>query len=81
MQNLFQYSDNNKRYHTLSYHNRSRGVKRVKAVLNAGLTCPNRDGSRGKGGCLSPFGLQKRYGRRKVLPGMAGYWPGKSWFL
>ena len=52
MQNLFQYSDNNKRYHTLSYHNRSRGVKRVKAVLNAGLTCPNRDGSRGKGGCL-----------------------------
>ena len=40
-----------------------------------------RNRKRGKGGCLSPFGLQKRYGRRKVLPGMAGYWPGKSWFL
>lgn len=50
MPNLFQYSDNNKRYHTLSYHNRSRGVKLAKAVLNAGLSCPNRSGNRG--GCI-----------------------------
>lgn len=52
MCNPFPYSDNNKRYHTLSYHNRSRGVKQVKAVLNAGMTCPNQDGSRGTGGCI-----------------------------
>lgn len=49
----FEYSDDNKRYHTLSYHNRhTYGRKIYKAVIDAGFTCPNIDGSRGKGGCI-----------------------------
>jgi radical SAM protein (TIGR01212 family) len=47
----FLYSDNNKRYHTLSYHNRQLGVKLFKASVDAGFTCPNRDGKVGRGGC------------------------------
>lgn len=49
----FIYSDDNKRYHTLSYHNKhTYGEKVHKAAINAGLTCPNIDGSRGFGGCI-----------------------------
>lgn len=49
----FPYSDDNKRYHTLSYHNRhTYGRKVFKAVIDAGMTCPNIDGSRGSGGCI-----------------------------
>lgn len=48
----FEFSDDNKRYHTLSYHNRhTYGGKVFKAVLDCGFTCPNIDGSRGVGGC------------------------------
>lgn len=51
--NPFPYADDNKRYHTLAYANRRRFGGRVyKAALDAGLTCPNLDGSRGVGGCL-----------------------------
>lgn len=49
----FIYSDDNKRYHTLSYHNKhTYGEKVHKAAIDAGLTCPNIDGSRGVGGCI-----------------------------
>lgn len=49
----FIYSDDNKRYHTLSYHNRHVHGGRVhKAVIDAGLSCPNIDGTRGCGGCI-----------------------------
>lgn len=49
----FIYSDDNKRYHTLSYHNKhTYGEKVHKAAIDAGLTCPNIDGSRGVGGCF-----------------------------
>lgn len=49
----FIYSDDNKRYHTLSYHNRhTYGGRVCKAAIDAGLTCPNIDGSRGSGGCI-----------------------------
>ena len=49
----FAYSCDNKRYHTLSYYNRQHyGVKVLKAGLDAGLTCPNRDGTCGYGGCI-----------------------------
>lgn len=48
----FLYSDNNKRYHTLSYHNRQLGVKLFKASVDAGFTCPNKDGTCGTGGCI-----------------------------
>lgn len=49
----FIYSDDNKRYHTLSYHNKhTYGEKVHKAAIDAGFTCPNIDGSRGVGGCI-----------------------------
>ncbi len=49
----FIYSYDNKRYHTLNYHNRQVfGEKVFKAVLNCGFTCPNIDGSKGIGGCI-----------------------------
>ena len=50
--NPFIFSDDNKRYHTLSYYNRKNNLSAMKAVLNAGFTCPNIDGSRGRGGCI-----------------------------
>ncbi len=50
--NPFPYSDDNKRYHTLYYHNKHTFGGRVyKAVLNGGFTCPNLDGTKGMGGC------------------------------
>lgn len=48
-----------KRYNTLNYYLRQKyGQKVFKIPLNAGFTCPNRDGTIGWGGCLycSPFG-------------------------
>jgi len=48
----FAYTCDNKRYHTLNYHNlRKFGRKIHKAVLECGFTCPNIDGSKGEGGC------------------------------
>jgi uncharacterized protein len=48
----FKYSDSNKRYHTLDYYNKQRyGHKVFKVSLNAGFTCPNKDGTKGYGGC------------------------------
>lgn len=49
----FEFSDDNKRYHTLSYYNKTHfGKKIYKAVIDAGLTCPNIDGAKGTGGCI-----------------------------
>lgn len=49
---MFKYSDDNKRYHTLAYYNKHKyGRKVFKAVIDAGFTCPNKDGSLGYGGC------------------------------
>lgn len=49
----FPFSDDNKRYHTLSYHNKTiYGAKAYKAVIEAGFTCPNIDGTKGRGGCI-----------------------------
>lgn len=50
--NPFLFSDDNKRYHTLSYYNRKNNLSAMKAVINAGFTCPNIDGSKGRGGCI-----------------------------
>lgn len=48
----FLYSSDNKRYHTLNYYLKNRFGKRVmKAVIDAGFTCPNLDGTKGIGGC------------------------------
>lgn len=48
-----------KRYHSLNYFLRNKfGTKVFKVSLDAGFTCPNRDGTVGKGGCIfcSPRG-------------------------
>lgn len=53
MKNPFEYSFDNKRYHTLAYHNKvTFGEKIFKAVIDAGFTCPNKDGKCGYGGCI-----------------------------
>ena len=53
MQNPFQSTDNNKRYHTLDYFYKNKFGKKVcKISLNAGFTCPNKDGTKGYGGCI-----------------------------
>ena len=44
--NPFEFSDDNKRYHTYNYYLRRRFGKKVfKVPLNVDLGCPNRDGS------------------------------------
>lgn len=51
--NIFPYSSDNKRYHTLHYYNMQKYGERVyKAPINAGFTCPNIDGTKGFGGCI-----------------------------
>jgi len=50
--NRFPFSDDNKRYHTFNYYLRRRFAEKVfKVGLDAGFTCPNRDGKAGFGGC------------------------------
>lgn len=49
----FPFTLDNKRYHTLHYHNLQRyGGKVYKASIDAGCGCPNRDGTAGFGGCI-----------------------------
>ena len=68
MQNPFEYSDTNKRYHTLEYENRRRyGGRVVKVPLDAGFTCPNIDGCRGRGGCT--YCSSRGSGEHAGLPG------------
>ena len=51
--NPFSYSDTNKRYHTYDYYLRHRfGGKCAKLPLDIGLSCPNIDGTCGRGGCI-----------------------------
>ena len=50
--NTFKYSNDNKLYHTWNYHLREKfGTKVFKVSLNGGFTCPNKDGTKGVGGC------------------------------
>ena len=52
MNNKFEYSLDNKRYHTWNYHlQKTFGKKIFKVALNGGFTCPNLDGTKGIGGC------------------------------
>lgn len=52
MEKKITYSDTNKRYHTQNYFLRHKfGGKVIKVSLNGGFTCPNKDGSKGFGGC------------------------------
>lgn len=53
MENKFKYSLDNKRYHTWNYHLHEKfGCKVFKVALNGGFTCPNLDGTKGRGGCI-----------------------------
>lgn len=53
MVNPFPYSNTNKRYYTLDYFYKQKfGKKIAKVSLNAGFTCPNKDGNKGYGGCI-----------------------------
>lgn len=53
MENKFIYSDDNKRYHTWNYQlHHIFGCKVFKVALNGGFTCPNIDGTKGRGGCV-----------------------------
>ena len=48
----YEYEITNKRYHTLDYYFKTKYGKKVfKIPLNASFTCPNRDGTKGYGGC------------------------------
>ncbi len=69
MKSPFIYSDDNKRYHTLNYHNiHTYGAKVHKAAIDAGLTCPNIDGSRGYGGCIYCSGGSGYFTAEKAVP-------------
>ena len=66
----FIYSDSNNRYHTLDYYYKNKyGCKIAKISLNLGLTCPNKDGTVGTGGCIycSKLGSGE-FGGDPVLP-------------
>jgi len=53
MKNRYQYSNSNKRYYTLDYFYKTTFGKKVfKVSLNGGFTCPNKDGTKGRGGCI-----------------------------
>ena len=50
---MFKYTLDNKRYHTLNYHVKTKYKQKVvKISLNAGFSCPNLDGTVGYGGCI-----------------------------
>ena len=49
----FKYSDSNKRYYTLDFFYKHKFNSKVfKVSLNAGFSCPNKDGTKGYGGCI-----------------------------
>ena len=53
MTNKFKYSNTNKRYYTYDFYLKNKfGCKVFKVPLDAGFTCPNRDGTVGTGGCI-----------------------------
>ncbi len=50
---MFKNTLDNKRYYTLNYfYKKTFGMKVFKVALNAGFTCPNRDGTKGYDGCI-----------------------------
>ena len=53
MNNNFKYSFNEKRYHTYNYYLKNKyNCKVAKVALDAGFTCPNRDGSKSYDACI-----------------------------
>ncbi len=55
--NPFKYTDSNKRYHTFDYYMKQRfGGKCARIALDAGFSCPNKDGCKSHGGCIFCYG-------------------------
>ena len=55
--NPFEYSDSNKRYHTFDYYMKQRfGGKCARISIDAGFSCPNKDGTKSHGGCIFCYG-------------------------
>lgn len=53
MTSNFKYSNSNKRYYTLDYYYKTKYNSKVfKVSLNIGCSCPNKDGTKGLGGCI-----------------------------
>ena len=53
MKNPFKYSNTNKRYYSYDYYLKNKYNSKVAKIgLDAGFTCPNRDGKISKGGCI-----------------------------
>ncbi len=53
MKNPYPYSEDNKRYQTWNYYTKSTyGNRLYKVPIDAGFTCPNRDGTKSSLGCL-----------------------------
>ena len=49
--NPFKYTDSNKRYHTFDYYMKNRfGGKCARIAIDAGFSCPNKDGCKSHGG-------------------------------
>ncbi len=72
MENPFRYSFNEKRYHTFNYYLKTTYHTKVsKVILDGGFTCPNRDGSKGYGGCIfcsrSGSGDSNLFSRESIL--------------
>ncbi len=66
--NKYKYSNSNKRYYTLDYYYKQKyNCKIAKISLNMGLTCPNKDGKVGFGGCIycSKLGSGDYAGRKE----------------
>ena len=71
--NPYPFSDSNKRYQTYDYYTRHTfGGKCARVPLDAGFTCPNKDGRCGRGGCIfclsgsaaaTPGTLREQYDR------------------
>ncbi len=83
----FPLSDTDKRYYTYDFYlRRTFGGKCAKIPLDAGLTCPNIDGTCGRGGCIycssrgsgdfaapATVPLREQYDRGRAA--LAGKWP------
>lgn len=55
--NPYPHSDSNKRYQTFDYYMKKRfGGKCARVALDAGLSCPNKDGTKSHGGCIFCYG-------------------------
>jgi radical SAM protein (TIGR01212 family) len=64
----FKYTLDNKRYHTLNYHyHKIFNSKVFKVSLDAGFTCPNKDGKVSYGGCIYCKSGSGEYGEYDLI--------------